>query len=102
MIGMGSLILGPWILSTGNVPIILFGVSVGVSSGVGISLMPALFAKLTPLQDTDFRTSTLFMISVFIRVTESPVGSAIVSRSERVFYQCCRFWWRSLQQGQNF
>ncbi|RYO95280.1 hypothetical protein DL766_002265 [Monosporascus sp. MC13-8B] len=50
MIVMGALtsilILRLWLPSTGNAPVILFAALFGVSPGAGISLTPALYAKL--------------------------------------------------------
>jgi len=63
MIVMGALtsilILGLWLPSTGNVPIILFASLFGISSGAGISLTPALCARLSPIQDIGVRDHAL-------------------------------------------
>lgn len=95
MIVMGALtsilILGLWLPSTGNAPIILFAALFGVSSGAGISLTPALCAKLSPIQDISVRTGTVFTISAFAGLTGSPVGGAIISGSGRSFTNAIAF-----------
>ncbi|KAH9210136.1 major facilitator superfamily transporter [Leptodontidium sp. 2 PMI_412] len=63
MIVMGALtsilILGLWLPSSGNAPIIVFAALFGVSSGAGISLTPALCAKLSLIRDIGVRTGTV-------------------------------------------
>jgi hypothetical protein len=95
MIAMGALtsilILGLWLPSTGNAPIILFAALFGVSSGAGISLTPALCAKLSPIRDIGVRTGTVFTISAFAGLTGSPVGGAIISGSGGSFTNAIAF-----------
>jgi hypothetical protein len=85
------LILGLWLPSTGNAPIILFAALFGVSSGAGISLTPALCARLSPIQDIGVRTGTVFTISAFAGLTGSPIGGAIVSSSGGSFTNAIAF-----------
>lgn len=95
MIVMGALtsilILGLWLPSTGNAPIILFAALFGVSSGAGISLTPALCAKLSPIRDIGVRTGTVFTISAFAGLTGSPIGGAIISGSGGSFINAIAF-----------
>ncbi|OAA56182.1 major facilitator superfamily transporter [Niveomyces insectorum RCEF 264] len=95
MIVMGALtsilILGLWLPSTGDAPIILFAALFGVSSGAGISLTPALCAKLSPIQDIGVRTGTVFTISAFAGLTGSPIGGAIISRDGGSFTNAIAF-----------
>ncbi|RYP23393.1 hypothetical protein DL765_001098 [Monosporascus sp. GIB2] len=85
------LILGLWLPSTGNAPIILFAALFGVSSGAGISLTPALCAKLSPVQDIGVRTGTIFTISAFAGLTGSPISGAIISDSGGSFANAIAF-----------
>ncbi|EFQ33698.1 major facilitator superfamily transporter [Colletotrichum graminicola] len=95
MIVMGALtsilILALWLPSTGNVPIILFASLFGISSGAGISLTPALCAKLSPIRDIGVRSGTVFTISAFAGLTGSPIGGAIISRSQGSFTNAIAF-----------
>ncbi|KAL5313120.1 hypothetical protein ACEPPN_019547 [Leptodophora sp. 'Broadleaf-Isolate-01'] len=95
MIVMGALtsilILGLWLPSSGNAPIIVFAALFGVSSGAGISLTPALCAKLSPIRDIGVRTGTVFTISAFAGLTGSPIGGAIISRSGGSFTNAIAF-----------
>lgn len=95
MIIMGALtsilILGLWLPSTGNVPIILFAALFGISSGAGISLTPALCAKLSPIRDIGVRTGTVFTIAAFAGLTGSPIGGAIISSSGGSFTNAIAF-----------
>ncbi|KAK0648451.1 major facilitator superfamily transporter [Cercophora newfieldiana] len=85
MIVMGALtsilILGLWLPSDGNAALIAFVALFGISSGAGISLTPALCAKLSPIQDIGVRSGTVFTISAFAGLTGSPIAGAIISRS---------------------
>ena len=95
MIVMGALttilILGLWLPSDGNAPIIVFAALFGVSSGAGISLTPALCARLSPIQDIGVRTGTVFTISAFAGLTGSPIGGAIISHSGGSFDNAIAF-----------
>lgn len=95
MITMGAatslLILALWLPATGTAPIILFAALFGVSSGAGISLTPALCARLSPIRDIGVRTGTVFTISAFAGLTGSPIGGAIVARSAGSFTNAIAF-----------
>ncbi|KAH6708725.1 major facilitator superfamily transporter, partial [Leptodontidium sp. MPI-SDFR-AT-0119] len=95
MIVMGALtsilILGLWLPSSGNAPIIVFAALFGVSSGAGISLTPALCAKLSLIREIGVRTGTVFTISAFAGLTGSPIGGAIISRSGGSFTNAIAF-----------
>jgi hypothetical protein len=75
------LILGLWLPSSGDAPIILFASLFAISSGAGIGLTPALCAKLSPITDIGVRTGTVFTISAFAGLTGSPIGGALIARS---------------------
>ncbi|KAF2128240.1 major facilitator superfamily transporter [Dothidotthia symphoricarpi CBS 119687] len=85
------LILGLWLPSTGDAPIILFAALFGISSGAGIGLTPVLCAKLSSIQDIGVRTGTVFTISAFAGLTGSPIGGAIISRSGGSFPNAIAF-----------
>jgi MFS family permease len=75
------LVLGLWIPATGDAAIIAFAALFGISSGAGISLTPALCAKLSPIREIGVRTGTVFTISAFAGLTGSPIGGAIIASS---------------------
>jgi MFS family permease len=72
------LVLALWMPSRGNVPIILFAVFYGFSSGAFVSLAPALVAQISKLHEIGVRTGTLFAIVSFAALTGNPIGGALV------------------------
>lgn len=95
MIIMGTLtsilVLALWLPSTADAPIIVFAALFGVSSGAGISLTPALCAKLSPIRDIGVRTGTVFTISAFAGLTGSPIGGALIANSGGLFTDAIAF-----------
>lgn len=85
------LMLGLWLPATGDVPIILFAALFGISSGAGISLTPALCAKLSPIRDIGVRTGTVCTISSFAALTGPPIGGALIARSGGSFTDAIAF-----------
>lgn len=79
------LILALWLPATGNVPLILFAVFFGISSGAGIGLTPVLCAQLSPIRDIGKRTGTVFALAAVAALTGSPIGGAIVTRAHGDF-----------------
>lgn len=79
------LILGLWLPSTGNAAIITFSALFGVGSGAGISLTPALCAKISPLSEIGTRTGAAYSIAAFAALTGSPIGGKIVTDEEGSF-----------------
>jgi MFS family permease len=80
-----ALILGLWLPATGNAAIITFAALFGVGSGAGISLTPALCAKISPLSEIGTRTGTAYSIAAFAALTGSPIGGKIVTDEEGPF-----------------
>lgn len=80
-----TLILALWLPASGDIPIIIFAVLFGISSGSGISLTPALCAQISPIQDIGVRTGTILAIGSFAGLSGSPIGGEIISDSHGSF-----------------
>ena len=71
--------LGLWLPATGNAPIIVSAVLLGIGTGAGIGLTPVLVAQLSPIEDIGVRTGTVFFVAAFAGLTGSPIGGQIIS-----------------------
>lgn len=85
------LILGMWLPSTGNAPIILFAALFGIGSGAGIGLTPALCAHISPIQEIGVRTGTSFSIAALAALSGSPIGGQIIGDSHGTFRDTMTF-----------
>lgn len=73
------LILALWLPATGNAALIVFAVFIGIASGAGIGLTPALCAQVSPIQEIGIRSGTVFTIASFAALTGSPIGGQIIA-----------------------
>jgi predicted MFS family arabinose efflux permease len=80
-----ALILGLWLPAAGNTAIITFAALFGIGSGAGISLTPALCAKISRLSDIGTPTGAAYSIAAIAALTGSPIGGKIVTDGEGSF-----------------
>lgn len=73
------LILALWLPATGNAALVVFAVFIGIASGAGIGLTPALCAQVSPIQEIGIRSGTVFTIASFAALTGSPIGGQIIA-----------------------
>ena len=71
------LILGFWIPASSNAALITFAAFIGIATGAGIGLTPALCAQLSPIKDIGVRTGAIFVLSSFAALTGSPIAGKI-------------------------
>ncbi|KAB5523171.1 putative MFS transporter [Coniochaeta sp. 2T2.1] len=74
----GVLILGMWIPTRSDNVAIAFSVLFGVFSGAYISLMAALVAQVSPLEEIGYRNGLTFLFSSVGGLTTSPIAGAIL------------------------
>lgn len=74
----GMLILGMWIPARTDSVSIAFSVLFGVFSGAYISLMAALVAQISPLEEVGYRNGLTFLFSSVGGLTTSPIAGAIL------------------------
>jgi MFS family permease len=74
----GVLILAMWIPSSTDSIAIAFSVMFGVFSGAYISLMAALVAQISPLEEVGYRNGLTFLFSSVGGLTTSPIAGAIL------------------------
>ena len=79
------IILGLWIPSYSNAPIIVFALLFGFSSGGAIGLTPAMIAQISNVKDIGVRTGTVFAICSISALTGSPIGGALISQQHGQF-----------------
>lgn len=72
------IVLGLWLPSASNTPIIIFCVLYGFSSGAFVSLAPSLIAQISPIREIGVRSGTFFLCVAFAGLTGSPIGGALV------------------------
>ncbi|KAL1874429.1 hypothetical protein VTK73DRAFT_306 [Phialemonium thermophilum] len=77
----GILILAMWIPAHTNSVAIAFSVMFGVFSGAYISLMAALVAQISPLEEVGYRNGLTFLFSSVGGLTTSPIAGAILQTS---------------------
>ncbi len=71
------LVLCLWLPGRGNLPIIIFAVLYGFSSGAFVSLAPALIAQISDIRQIGMRTGTMFAVISLAALTGSPIGGAL-------------------------
>ena len=77
-----ALVLGLWLPSSGNVPIILFVALYGFSSGAFVSLAPALIAQISDIRQIGVRTGTMFAITSVAALVGNPIGGALITEEQ--------------------
>jgi predicted MFS family arabinose efflux permease len=73
------LVLGLWLPSRGNVPIILFAAFYGFSSGAFVSLAPACVAQISDIRKIGVRTGTMFATISVAALVGNPIGGALIT-----------------------
>lgn len=73
------LVLGLWLPSRGNVPIILFAAFYGFSSGAFVSLAPACVAQISDIRQIGVRTGTMFATISVAALVGNPIGGALIT-----------------------
>ena len=79
------IVLGLWLPSSSNAPIIVFCLLYGFSSGAFVSLAPSLIAQISPIREIGVRSGTFFLCVAFAGLTGSPIGGALVSHDNGGF-----------------
>ena len=79
------LVLGLWLPSRGNVPIILFAALYGFSSGAFVSLAPALVAQISDIRQIGVRVGTMFAVISVAGLVGNPIGGALVTAEDGGF-----------------
>jgi MFS family permease len=74
----GILILAMWVPAHSDGVAISFSVLFGIFSGAYISLMAALVAQISPLDEVGYRNGLTFLFSSFGGLTTSPIAGAIL------------------------
>src|SRR5947199_338927 len=79
------IVLGLWIPSHSNAPIIVFSALFGLTSGAFVSLIPALVAHISDIRQIGVRVGTMFFVASFATLTGNPIGGALISRDHGKF-----------------
>lgn len=74
----GILILAMWVPARNDAVAIAFSVLFGIFSGAYISLMAALVAQISPLEEVGYRNGLTFLFSSVGGLTTSPIAGAIL------------------------
>ncbi|TVY42760.1 Fujikurins efflux protein [Lachnellula occidentalis] len=80
------IVLGLWLPSSGNAPILVFSALYGFSSGAFVSLAPSLIAQISPIREIGVRTGTFFLCVSFAGLTGSPIGGALLTQDNGEFH----------------
>ncbi|KAK7206474.1 monocarboxylate transporter [Myxozyma melibiosi] len=75
------LVLALWLPASGHVPIILFAVFFGFSSGSAISLMPAVIAEISPIREIGTRWGIIAALGSLGALSGMPIAGAIVAHN---------------------
>jgi len=73
------LVLGLWLPSRGNIPIIIFAAFYGFSSGAFVSLAPACVAQISDIRQIGVRTGTMFATVSIGALVGNPIGGALIT-----------------------
>ncbi len=71
-----------WIPSNGSIPIILFAVLYGFSTGAFVSIGPSLVAQISDIREIGVRNGALFGLVSFGALTGPPIGGALLTKYE--------------------
>ena len=74
----GILIVAFWIPGVGEAATIAFAILFGFSSGAYISLMPALIAQISPLDEIGYRNGVSNLVGSIGGLTAAPIAGAIL------------------------
>jgi MFS family permease len=77
--------LAVWLPANSNAPIIVFAALYGLLSGCTLSMIPALVARISKVQEIGSRTGILYALSSFGALVGSPIAGAIVSHNNGGF-----------------
>lgn len=77
------IVLGLWLPSASNAPIIVFCILYGFSSGAFVSMAPSLIAQISPIREIGLRSGTFFLCVALGGLTGNPIGGALVSSTLR-------------------
>ena len=81
----GILVLALWLPSAGGAPIIVFSALYGFGSGAFVSMMPALTASISDLQQLGVRNGALFAFISIAALVGNPIGGVLLSRDDGGF-----------------
>lgn len=81
----GILTVALWLPAKGNAPIIVYAILYGFSSGAFISLVPAVIAQISPIQEIGVRSGSFFAWISMAALTGNPIAGAITSRQNGAF-----------------
>ncbi|KAL5323467.1 hypothetical protein ACEPPN_008004 [Leptodophora sp. 'Broadleaf-Isolate-01'] len=79
-------VLALWLPSSGNIPIIIFCVLYGFSSGAFVSMGPSLIAQISPIRELGTRTGTFFLFVAVGGLTGNPIGGALIQSDNGGFH----------------
>ncbi|KAL2072373.1 hypothetical protein VTL71DRAFT_11716 [Oculimacula yallundae] len=80
------LVLALWLPSAGNVPILIFCILYGFSSGAFVSMGPSLIAQISPIREIGTRTGTFFLCVAIGGLTGNPIGGALIESDHGGFH----------------
>jgi MFS family permease len=79
------IVLGLWLPSKSNAPIIVFCVLYGFSSGAFVSMGPSLIAQISPIREIGVRSGTFFLCVSIAGLTGNPIGGALLANDNGGF-----------------
>ncbi|KAI0126709.1 major facilitator superfamily domain-containing protein [Xylariales sp. AK1849] len=71
--------LAIWLPAASVAPIVVYAVLFGFASGVTLSILPALVASISDIQELGFRVGAMYAFSAFGVLIGSPIAGAIVA-----------------------
>jgi MFS family permease len=79
------IVLGLWLPSASNAPIIVFCVLYGFASGAFVSMLPSLVAQISPIREIGVRNGTIFLCTAIAGLCGNPIGGALLSNGHGSF-----------------
>lgn len=73
----GIITLALWLPASANAPIIVYGVLYGFASGLTLSIIPAMVARISDVRKLGVRTGTLYAFTAVGVLTGSPIAGKI-------------------------
>jgi MFS family permease len=72
------IVLALWLPSASNVPILIFCILYGFSSGAFVAIGPSLIAQISPIREIGVRSGTFFLCVAIAGLTGNPIGGALL------------------------
>lgn len=81
----GVIVLALWLPARANAPLIVFASLYGFGSGAFVSLLPAIIAQISDIEEIGVRVGTEFAVLSIAALVGNPIGGAFITHGDGAF-----------------